>query len=163
MELIKASSVMALMLFFSLPTRFIGGWISDRLNIKHTRYIMTVSLFLQGISTLLFLTHRTVTMVYVWFILFGLGQGLGFSVGPFMRARFFGRKAFGTIQGISGLFMTPIGVLAPIYAGWIYDTSGSYIFAFQLLTALTGVSLVLSLFLLPPKPPEELTGVGSIV
>jgi len=163
MELIKASSIMAMMLFFSLPTRFIGGWVADRISINHTRYIMTISLFLQGSSVLLFLLHRTVTMVYVWFILSGLGSGLGFAVSPFMRARFFGRKAFGSIQGISALFMTPIGVLAPIYAGWIYDTSGSYIFAFQLLAALTGVSVVLSLFLLPPKPPEKITGVRSIV
>ena len=163
MELIKASSIMAMMLLFSLPTRFIGGWIADRISIKHTRYIMTVSLFLQGFSVLLFLLHRTVFMVYVWFILFGLGQGLGFSAGPFMRARFFGRKAFGSIQGISALFMTPVGVLAPVYAGWIYDTSGSYIFAFQLLVALTGVSLLLSLFLLPPKPPEKITDVRSFV
>jgi sugar phosphate permease len=163
MEMIKASSIMAMMLFFSLPTRFIGGWIADRLSINYTRYIMTASLFLQGLSVLLFLLNRTETMVYVWFILAGLGQGLGFSTGPFMRARFFGRKAFGSIQGISALFMTPIGVLAPVYAGWIYDTSGSYIFAFQLLAALTGVSLVLSLFLLPPKPPEKLSDFRSIV
>jgi len=163
MELVKASSIMAMMLFFSLPTRFIGGWIADRISVNHTRYIMTISLFMQGVSVLLFLLNRTETMVYVWFILFGLGQGLGFTVGPFMRARFFGRKAFGSIQGISALFMTPIGVLAPVYAGWIYDTSGSYIFAFQLLAALTGVSVVLSVFLLPPKPPEKLTDVRSIV
>jgi MFS family permease len=163
MEVIKASSIMAMMLFFSLPTRFIGGWVADRISINYTRYIMTVSLFLQGFSVLLFLLHRSEAMVYVWFILFGLGQGLGFSVGPFMRARFFGRKAFGSIQGITALFMTPIGVLAPVYAGWIYDTSGSYLFAFQLLSALLGVSVVLSLFLLPPKPPEKLTDFRSIV
>jgi sugar phosphate permease len=163
MELIKASSIMAMMLFFSLPTRFLGGWIADRLSINHTRYIMTASLFFQGLGTLLFLLHRNETMVYVWFILFGLGQGLGFSAGPFMRARFFGRKAFGSIQGISSLCMTPIGVLAPVYAGWIYDTSGSYLFAFQLLAILTGVSLLISFFLLPPKPPEKITDVQSIV
>lgn len=163
MELIKASSVMAMMLFFSLPTRFIGGWVADRISITHTRFIMTISLFLQGFGVLLFLLHPTLFMVYVWFIIFGLGQGLGFSIGPFMRARFFGRKAFGSIQGITSLIMTPIGVLAPVYAGWIYDTSGSYLFAFQLLAALTGVSVVLSLFLLPPTPPESITSVSSIV
>jgi sugar phosphate permease len=163
MDLIKASSIMAMMLFFSLPTRFLGGWIADRISIRHTRYLMTISLFVQGVSVLLFLFNRTETMVYVWFILSGLGQGLGFSVGPFMRARFYGRKAFGSIQGISSLFMTPIGVFAPIYAGWIYDTTHSYILAFQLLAALTGVSLILSLFLLPPKPPEKLSDVRSII
>jgi nitrate/nitrite transporter NarK len=160
---IKAAAIMAMMLFFSLPTRFIGGWIADRISINRTRFVTTASYFLQGFSVLLFLLHPTLTMVYVWFILFGLGQGLGFAVGPFMRARFFGRKAFGSIQGISAMLMTPIGVLAPVYAGWIYDTSGSYLFAFKLLAALLGVAAVLTLFLLPPKPPEKITDVRSIV
>ncbi len=61
------------------------------------------------------------------------------------------------------MLMTPIGVLAPVYAGWIYDTTGSYDFAFQLFAALLGADVILSLFLLPPKPPENLTDVRSIV
>jgi OFA family oxalate/formate antiporter-like MFS transporter len=80
-----------------------------------------------------------------------------------MRARFFGRKAFGSIQGVASMLMTPIGVLAPVYAGWIYDTTGSYDFAFKLFAGLLGAAAVISLFILPPKPPEKISDVRSIV
>lgn len=159
---VRAAAIMAMMIFFSLPTRFLGGVIADRISIRNTRYIKVVSYFLQGISVLIFLLHPTITMVYIWFILFGLGQGLTFTVSPFMRARFFGRKAFGSIQGVASMLMTPIGVLAPVYAGWIYDTTGSYKFAFQLFAALLGVAAVISFFILPPKPPEKQGDVRSI-
>lgn len=160
---VKAAAIMAMMIFFSLPTRFIGGWIADRISISHTRFVTTTSYFLQGFGVLLFLLHPTLTVVYIWFILFGLGQGLAFTVGSFMRARFFGRKAFGSIQGVSAMLMTPIGVVAPVYAGWIYDTTGSYEIAFIQLAALLGVSVILSVFLLPPRPPEKLGDVRHII
>jgi sugar phosphate permease len=160
---VKAAAIMAMMIFFGLPTRFIGGWIADRISIRHVRFIMTTSYFLQGFSVFLFLIHQTITMVYVWFILFGLGQGLNYAVGPFMRSRFFGRKAFGSIQGVASTIMTPIGVLAPFYAGWVYDTTGSYLQAFYQFAVLLGVAAVCTLFLVPPKPPAQISDVRSIV
>lgn len=160
---IRAATIMAMMVFFSLPTRFIGGLIADRLNINHLRFIKTTSYFLQGSSILLFLLHPTDFMVYVWFILFGLGQGFSYTISPLMRARFFGRKAFGSIQGIASMFMTPIGFFAPIYAGWIYDTTGSYTNVFVQSTVLLGIATFLTLFLFPPKPPAEITDIRKIV
>ena len=160
---VRAAAIMAMMVFFSLPTRFLGGVIADRISIRHTRFIKVVSYIMQGGSVLLFLIHPTIAMVYVWFILFGLGQGLTMTVSPFMRARFFGRKAFGSIQGVASMLMTPIGVLAPVYAGWIYDTTGSYEFAFKLFAILLGAAAVISFFILPPKPPEKISDVRSIV
>ncbi len=160
---VRASAIMAMMIFFSLPTRFLGGVIADRLDIRHLRFIKTGSYILQGIGVVFFLYHPTITVIYIWFILYGLGQGFSMTISPLMRARFFGRKAFGSIQGVAMALMTPIGVLAPVYAGWIYDTTGSYDFAFQLFAALLGADVILSLFLLPPKPPENLTDVRSIV
>jgi sugar phosphate permease len=160
---VRAAAIMAMMILFSLPTRFFGGVIADRISINHVRYIKVVSYFLQGFSVLLYLIHPTITMVYVWFVLFGLGQGLSVTISPLMRARFFGRKAFGSIQGVASMLMTPIGVLAPVYAGWIYDTTGSYDFAFKLFAGLLGAAAVISLFILPPKPPEKISDVRSIV
>jgi MFS family permease len=160
---VKAAGIMAMMIFFSLPTRYIGGWIADRISIRQVRFIQTASYGIQTISVFLFLWHQTIAMVYVWFILFGLAQGLMYAVGPFMSSRFFGRKAIGSIQGISSMIMTPIGVVAPFYAGWIYDTTGSYITAFNQFAILLGVAAVFTLFLVPPKPPEKITDVRSIV
>jgi MFS family permease len=162
---VQASTIMAMMIFFTLPTRFLGGVIADRLDIRHLRFIKTLSYSLQVTGVLIFLLVPSpgVGIIYIWFILYGLGQGFTYTISPLMRARFFGRKAFGSIQGIASMLMTPIGVLAPVFAGWIYDTRGSYDFAFQLFAYLLMADVVLSLFLLPPKPPEEIGDVSKIV
>jgi MFS family permease len=162
---VQASTIMAMMIFFSLPTRFFGGWLADRLDIRHLRFIKVLSYTLQGIGVVIFLLlpNPGIGVIYAWFILYGLGQGFSFTISPLMRARFFGRKAFGSIQGIASMLMTPIGVAAPIFAGWIYDTTGSYNLAFQLFAYMLGADVILSLFLLPPKPPEQIGDINKIM
>ena len=103
------------------------------------------------------------TMIYVWFILYGIGMGAGFGLMFPLRARYFGRKAFGSVSGSSSMFMTPAGVAAPIYLGWVYDTTGSYITAFTLIAALLAFSAVLMILIPPPKPPAQLTDVSKIL
>jgi len=61
------------------------------------------------------------------------------------------------------MLMTPVSVAAPIYAGWIYDTTGSYLNAFIQFAVLLVVASVLAIFNLPPKPPAKITGVNQIV
>ena len=92
------------------------------------------------------------------FVYVGTGMGI---MAP-MRARYFGRKSFGSIAGVSRMFMTPVGILAPIYLGWVYDTTGSYISAFVIIAVLVAVAGVMALFVPPPKPPAQISGVGRI-
>ncbi|MGA8849052.1 MAG: hypothetical protein WB564_04410 [Dehalococcoidia bacterium] len=58
-------------------------------------------------------------------------------------------------MGIAQTFALPVGILAPIWAGWIYDTTGSYIFAFTIIAGLLSFASVLALFIVPPKPPAS--------
>ena len=102
-------------------------------------------------------------MVYVWFILYGIGHGIGVPINSLMRARYFGRKAYGSIQGVSRAAMAAVGIGAPIYLGWVYDSTGSYVSAFTLLTALIIFGVVLMFLARPPRPPVEVTDIGKIV
>ncbi len=79
-----------------------------------------------------------------------------------MTARYFGRKAYGSIQGSKMMFMTPFSMVAPVYAGWVHDTTGSYVNAISLLTVLGFISTVIICFVLPPKPPAEVTDIRKI-
>jgi len=45
---------------------------------------------------------------------------------PVLRARYFGRRDFGVIAGMSRIFNMPVGIMGPIAAGLIYDYFGSY-------------------------------------
>jgi len=60
------------------------------------------------------------------------------------------------------MLMTPVGVAAPIYAGWVYDTTGSYIQAFTLVAILLVVAAVLMAAAIAPKPPARITDVTQL-
>jgi cyanate permease len=160
---VRAAAMYSLMVAASLPARFVGGLVADRLRANHLRFLLCAYFFLQAVGIGIFLQNQTIAMIYVWFILYGLGMGLS-SVGtPIIMARFFGRKAYGSIRGISSVFGTPIRIAGPVYAGWVYDTTGSYISVFVLLALSLAVSGVAALFILSPKPPTQVTDIHKIV
>ena len=160
---LKAAGMMALMIGSSIPARFIGGLIADRMSRNHLRFLKGGAYLLQAIGVTVFLLNPTVAMIFVWFILYGIGQGAGATVNPLMLARYFGRKAYGSIRGTMTMVATPIGIVAPVYAGWIYDTTGSYMVAFVQFAVLLAVSGIIALFIFPPKPPAEISGIRKIV
>ena len=158
-----AAGMMAIYIGASIPARFVGGFIADRIKKQHLRFIKGGAYLLQAVGFAAFLLNQTTAMIYVWFILYGIGQGVAMPVTGLMRARYFGRKAFGSIQGFSMMLITPVGIAAPVYVGWMYDTTGSYIAAFNLLAILIAVSGVIAFFILPPKPPAKVTDIRQIV
>jgi sugar phosphate permease len=160
---VAAAGMLAIITTSSLPTRFIGGVLADRISRGHLRFLMAGAYLLEALGFAIFLMNQTIAMIYVWFILYGIGQGIGMGIMAPMRARYFGRKSFGSIAGISRLFMTPIGIAAPIYLGWVYDTTGSYISAFFIIAGLVALSSVIALFVVPPKAPPRIGEVGKIM
>ncbi len=160
---LQAAGMLAIMVSASVPARLVGGLLADRVRKNQLRFLMGGAYLLQAIGFAIFLLNQTTAMIYVWFIVYGIGMGIGFGLMAPMRARYFGRKAFGSIAGSSRLFMTPVGIIAPIYLGWVYDTTGSYIPAFTLIAALVAFSAVLAAFILPPKPPAQVTDIHKIV
>lgn len=157
-----AAILMALMIAASIPARYIGGLFSDRVQIGQMRHVIAGSYVMQAVGMGVYMLHQTEAMIYVWFILYGFGMGAALTLNTSIRARYFGRKAFGTIQGMSSLFLTPVGVAAPIYAGWVYDTTGAYTSAFWLFTILLVVSSAILPFVRPPKAPAVITDIRSI-
>jgi sugar phosphate permease len=162
MEQVAAAGVLAIVTTSSLPTRFIGGFLADRIGRSRLRFLMGGAYLLQAVGFISFLMNQTTAMIYVWFILYGVGQGIGMGIMAPMRARYFGRKSFGSIAGVSRLFMTPVGIAAPIYLGWVYDTTGSYISAFVIIAVLVAVSGILAFFVIPPKSPSQFGEVGKV-
>ncbi len=159
----QAAGMLSIRVLASIPSRLIAGLLADRVRKNQLRFIVGGAYLLQGIGTIIFLQNQTLAMIYVWFILYGIGQGMAIALMSPIRARYFGRKAFGSIGGFSRMFMTPMGVAAPIYLGWVFDTTGSYISAFWVIAALLGVAAVFAALIRPPRPPAKITGVRQIV
>ena len=162
-EPVKAAALLGVIIFTSTPSRLIGGFLMDRVQARYIRFLMAGAFLLQAVGIATFLLNQTIAMIYVFLILFWVGVGIALPLEAGIRARYFGRKAFGSIGGTSMIFTTPVGVLAPIYAGWVYDNIGSYIPAFTLFAILFGISAILVSLAYPPKPPAQVTDVRKFL
>ncbi len=152
---VKAARMLSLMVLVSIPARFFGGYLVDRMRKEHLRFLVFAAYSIQAIAFGSFLLHQTEAMIYVWFLLYGVGFGIGFGIMMPVRVRFFGRMAIGRIMGIGQVIMLPAGIIAPIWAGWVFDTTGSYMVAFKVVAGLLTAGSLLALLITPPKAPQE--------
>lgn len=125
-----------------------GGLIGDRVN-KHMAIVVYTVVQAAALALLAF--GGSLAPVLLFVVLQGLIVG---SRGPLMmsiRADYFGRRAYGTVWGLS-LFVVNVGNMAGmVVTGYLADRFGSYQVAFILLLALTVVAaLLLAMARRPP-------------
>ncbi len=159
MSPMAAAATVSIYVFASIPTRFLGGLVADRVNIRTVRFLMLGCYFMQAVGVGLFVGIQSMAALYVFFILFGLGLGAVIPMDMVLKGRYFGRKGFASIQGSSIFLIMPAAVAGPVFAGWIYDTTGSYMTAFTLLAAALATCGVTISFARSPRPPAQITDI----
>ena len=131
----------------SIPGRFGLSAVSDYIN---RRYVMAASLFLMTIAIIFMARATSVTQVIPFLVLYAAAQG-GISVIPqSLIAEYFGRRAYATIQGFRSTIQMVGIIIGPLISGYVFDTTGSYEWAFLGFGAATLVSLGLVLMMRPP-------------
>jgi len=148
-----AGGMMSMMVFFTIPSRLGAGILADRVPKSRLQFIAAGAFLLQALGIAAFMIQPGIPMAYVMLILYGLGNGAPTPIRLSIGGRFFGRKAFASILGSTMLVTAPVSMVAPIYAGWIFDTTGSYDNAFILFAALLGIAALLVSFVRPPIAP----------
>jgi MFS family permease len=98
---------------------------------------------------------RTMPMVYLFIFLFGVGFGGTVPLMPAIRAEYFGVSALGKIQGFMNPVMMFASALGPIFAGSVFDTTGSYRISFLVTGMLTFCASIAMFFARPARSPEE--------
>jgi cyanate permease len=159
---VKAAVIVGLMSICGTPGTFIGGFVADRFKKQHLRFLQAGAYFLQIIGFIAFLLNQTLAMVYPLLILHNLSMAITAPLTGVISARYFGRKAFGSIRATLMVFMLPVAVLAPIYAGWVFDTTGSYITVFIVCVALLALSTIVISLASPPKLTDQVTDIHKI-
>jgi len=147
---IVAGSMMAMMVFFTIPSRLLAGGLADRFKKHQLRFLLSGSLMLTSFGITAFLINQTYAMLYVLLVFFGLGSGSYIVLNNVIIGRYFGRKAYGSNQGIAMILAAPMSLLAMVYTGWIYDSTGSYLNALMIFAALA-ISGALLVFLARPS------------
>jgi len=131
----------------SLPGRYVFNVMSDRFHSQSVLAVCQATLAL-GVVVLALATSRSGLIVYV--IICGAAFGTSGPLIASVRAEHFGRRAYATISAVQGLPSLGAAALGPLAAGWLYDRSGSYQFAFAIVAALYLVSA--GAMLVTPKP-----------
>jgi MFS family permease len=149
---VQAASIMAIILTSSIPMRLISGFLLDRVKTVNLRFMMATGFLIQAAGVTVFLLTRTTATIYVWFLLYGIGNGMYQGVLIPLWARYFGRKAYGAILGSTMAVNVPVAVAAPVFIGWIYDRTGSYVSVIIALAICLTVAGIVVSFISPPKP-----------
>ncbi|MCY3949992.1 MAG: MFS transporter [Acidimicrobiaceae bacterium] len=148
----QASLFAAALPLMQLAGMAVGGWLGDRIN---KRLIASVAMFghAGGILLLAWAPNAFVVMLFV--IFHGLAWGARGPLMQALRADYFGSSAFAAIMGVSSLIVMIGPIVGPLAAGWVADTTGSYVTAFVALAAITAAGMLFFVITKPPSPPER--------
>ncbi len=128
----------------------IFGALADRVNI---RLLLWTSFGLQGIT---FLYLRSITPEYstlmLAVLLFGLSAGAMMPLIAAAVGRGFGPVSFGRVMGFIGPVTLPFGFLGPPVTGYIRESTGAYLLAFDVFV---GVFVVASVVLIGLRLPTK--------
>ena len=150
MSLTMAGTVTSAYVLVALPTQFISGYYADKLS---KPLMIAFFMFVQAAGILVIALFDSFLMAYVFAFLYGVGFGGRSPLTTAIRGEYFGRKAFATIMGLSQLPMNIAMIFAPIFAGYMFDTTGTYIVPFTTFAAVCFAGGILMLFVRKPDAP----------
>lgn len=127
--------------------QLIGGYVGDRIPVN---IAIAIFGFIQAAGFLMAVLVDSLLMAMLFAVIFGAGFGGRNPLTTAIRGEYFGKTAFATITGISSAPMYVFMLSAPLFAGFLFDSTGSYTVAFLIIGGLGMLSGVL--FLLAKKP-----------
>ncbi len=122
-----------------------GGWIGDRAGRRKTFMVSSV-LSMSGVICLMMLTPERWALAYVFVLLYGIGAGARGTSFVSLKADIFPGRNFGRILGYSQMGAGLASAAGPWFAGYIYDSMGSYQMAFWLVLAMNFLALITGTF-----------------
>jgi len=159
----------------ALPSQFVAGFVADRYP-KQIVIFIFLTLQAAGILMLAFAEAPLIeflrgamsgTPLGAWaddlapilpVILFAVSYGIGFGgripLLTAIRGEYFGRKAFATIMGISQFPNNIAMIFAPLFAGYMYDSTESYLIPFAAFSALAFMGAALMLTVRKPRAAD---------
>jgi MFS family permease len=130
----------------SLPGRYVFNTMSDRF---HSQSLLAICQATLALGVVVLARADSTGWLIAYIIIYGAAFGAAGPLFASVRAEHFGRRAYATISAVQGL--PALGAaLGPVAAGWLYDRTHSYQFAFAIVAALYVVSAVA--MVMTPKP-----------
>jgi len=116
-----------------------SGWLADRLI---SRYVTILFFFLSMLGMLILIPAVSMSQIWPFVIIYGLGIGAGGTLLPIVTRDIFGAGDFSAMFGfVIVLLAVGNSVGAPL-AGFMYDATGSYHRVFVIITAIYIIAMI---------------------
>ncbi len=148
--------VVAVYTGLAMVFQLVGGYVGSRLPVRLGLLIFTT---IQAGAVVLLTSPDSLTMIFLFAVLLGIGWGGRNPMTVTIRGEYFGRASFGSILGFSTAPMNVMMLLSAPFAGYIRDTTGSYDIAFLVLAAVNFTGGIL--FLMAKKPSRRRPAAGQ--
>ncbi|MFC1963642.1 MFS transporter [Chloroflexota bacterium] len=156
-----SKSTAALVTMFIPLSSIVGrigfGWVGDILDKRHA---IAIASALQALGMLFFAYANTTYLIILFIICFGPGYGAPLPLRPALQRDYFGRKAFGAIQGLMLVFSVMGSVIGPTLTGLIYDIRGSYYLPWIAYAIISACAIPIVLAIRPPSS-QGITTISS--
>lgn len=136
--------------------RLCVGLLVDRFSPQR---IQTMILLLATMGTLVLAFAGTSAVALVGALLLGVGLGSEADVLPYLLARYFGRRHFSVLYGLTWTAYAIGGATGPMFIGHLYDRAGAYRPGFIVYLAVAALGAVAVSLLLRRTPEPALGGV----
>lgn len=126
------------------------GFAIDRVSPER---IQSLVLALAAAGTLILAFASSTWTALLGALVLGVGLGSEADVGPYLLARYFGRRHFSVLYGLTWTAYAIGGATGPLWIGHLYDRAGAYLPRFIVyLSAVAFGAVILSFFLQSDRP-----------
>ncbi|MEE8398422.1 MAG: MFS transporter [Desulfobacterales bacterium] len=150
-----ATASMTTYAFFCAVVKLPWGLLAERFSVRYCIMIVYLGCAL-GLATLIY--SRGTPFIFVYATIYGISIGGIMVVREVLFADYFGRQFIGTIRGV----VMPLNLIAmaggPVFAAWLYDTTGSYQLPYYIFL---GAFIVGVIFMYLAKQPTRPSDAGS--
>lgn len=131
--------------------KFSFGWLCDYLPAK---FSLVIGIGCEAIGVLILMNIGPSSpgyWIYAYALVFGLGVGCWLPSMSMAVSSTFGVKNYGIIFGVVNLIWSVGGSIGPVTAGFIYDGTGSYFWAFIVALAMYVIAVPVMMLVRSPK------------
>lgn len=148
---ITAASALGLVGLFSIMGRIVLGATSDKIGFNNGLFF---SCSMCALTLVWLMLTRNTWMLYVFSILFGFFYGGRVPLLPGLVGEFFGILSLGELMGFLATAYAIGGLCGPLFAGYVFDKTGSYHIAFILAAISYAAAAAIAFY---AKPPQKRT------
>ena len=153
MSLVAANFIVLLYTAAAMPAGLVAGYLADRTS---NVLVLFACMLLQAVAVAIIAVGDSLPMALLFAVLWGVGFGGRVPLLTAIIGEFFGRKHFGTILGVNMIPSNIAMIFAPLFAGYVFDETQSYLIPFAAFAVLgfAGAFMILLARGANPPPPS---------